>query len=54
MTAAFVSLLLAVATLPPTVAIVPPVAENAESAWVGMALGDDLTARLLVHSRFDP
>src|SRR5688572_22073858 len=37
----------------PTVAITPPSTAAGES-WLGMALADNLTNRLLIHSRFDP
>jgi tetratricopeptide (TPR) repeat protein len=47
-------LALAAAEIRPTVAVVPPVpAEGAES-WIGLAIADNLTTRLLIHSRFDP
>jgi len=38
----------------PTVAVVPPVSTVAADGWVGLALADDLSTRLLFHSRFDP
>lgn len=47
-------LTLVAAAARPTVAVVPPVpAEGAEN-WIGVAVADNLTTRLLVHSRFDP
>ena len=38
----------------PTVAITPPLATNGDESWLGLALADSLTTRLLIHSRYDP
>jgi tetratricopeptide (TPR) repeat protein len=38
----------------PTVAILPPLPAAAADTWIGMAIADNLNARLLFHSRFDP
>ncbi len=37
----------------PVLAIVPPVGDQADTAWVGLALADDIETRLLEHSVFD-
>jgi tetratricopeptide (TPR) repeat protein len=38
----------------PTVAVAPGRAEGGADAWLGLALADNVTTRLLIHSRFEP
>ncbi len=45
------AVLLSAADPRPTVAIVPP---SGGDAWLGYAVADNLTNRLLIHSRFEP
>lgn len=54
MTALLCALVLSSSGLRPTVAILPPVPKEQQNAWLGLAVADQLTQRLLVHSRFNP